>query len=105
MSVSNLYTHSVVDSAGQKIGPVGQVYLDNTSGLPSWITAKTGLFGTKQLFIPLEYAQIIDEEILVPYERAFVLGSPLIDADRQLSVRDEAELCEYYGIVASAPAD
>ena len=101
MSINDLYSHVVIDSAGEKIGPVGQVYLDNTSGLPTWVTAKTGLFGTKQIFIPLDYAQIAGSEILLPYERKFVLDAPRLDVDRQLTAKDEAELCEYYGIDAT----
>lgn len=101
MSINDLYSHVVIDSAGEKIGPVGQVYLDNTSGLPTWVTAKTGLFGTKQIFIPLQYAQIAGGEILLPYERRFVLGAPLLDVDRSLTVKDESDLCKYYGIDAT----
>ncbi|MDQ3715282.1 MAG: PRC-barrel domain-containing protein, partial [Actinomycetota bacterium] len=47
---------TVQDSSGDKIGKVSQVYLDDTSGQPKWVTVNTGLFGTKESFVPLEQA-------------------------------------------------
>ena len=34
----DLYNSDVVDSEGKKIGGVGQVYLDDKTGQPSWVT-------------------------------------------------------------------
>jgi len=34
-----------VDPQGNKIGSVGQVYLDDNTGQPDWVTVNTGLFG------------------------------------------------------------
>ena len=48
----------VVDVDGDKIGRVGQLYVDDTTGDPSWVTAKTGLFGTSASFVPLQGAEI-----------------------------------------------
>ena len=41
----------VLASDGSKIGSIGQVYLDDQTGDPSWVTARTGLFGTSQSFV------------------------------------------------------
>ena len=37
----------VVSSDGEKIGRVGEVYVDDATGQLSWVTVKTGLFGTR----------------------------------------------------------
>ena len=42
----NLIGLTATDADGDKIGNVGQVYLDDSSGEPAWVTVKTGLFGT-----------------------------------------------------------
>ena len=47
---------TVYDRSGDKIGKAGQVYLDDATGQPSWITVNTGLFGTSESFVPLEGA-------------------------------------------------
>src|SRR3954454_18094383 len=46
----------VVDSDGEKIGTLEDVYLDRASGEPEWAAIKTGRFGTKVSFAPLRDA-------------------------------------------------
>ena len=41
------------DSDGSKIGSVGQVYFDDRTGRPEWVTVKTGMFGMKESLVPL----------------------------------------------------
>ena len=36
----------LIDRDGDKIGSIGDVYLDDQTGQPEWLTVKTGLFGT-----------------------------------------------------------
>lgn len=100
----DLYNSHVVDKDDNKIGGVGQVYLDDQTGLPTWVTVKTGLFGTKETFVPLEQAVITEGRIQVPYAEGFVKDAPNVDPDRHLDADEEAELYKYYGI-ATVPAD
>ncbi len=37
-TIDALYDRSVVDQSGNKIGEIGQVYLDDASGQPAWVT-------------------------------------------------------------------
>ena len=41
---------NAVDPQGNKIGSVGQVYLNDETGQPDWITVNAGLFGMKENF-------------------------------------------------------
>ena len=36
---------TAVASEGSKIGKIGEVYLDEQTGVPLWITVATGIFG------------------------------------------------------------
>ena len=45
---------TAVDPDGNKIGSVGQVYVNDQSGVPDWITVNTGLFGMRENFVPLQ---------------------------------------------------
>ena len=38
---------------GAKLGKIGQIYVDDQTGQPLWVTISTGMFGTKQSFAPL----------------------------------------------------
>jgi len=96
--MDTLNNATVYSSGGDKIGSVGQVYLDNESDRPEWLTVKTGMFGTKETFIPLADAQVKGSDIHVPYDKAKVKDAPNIDADGALSPKDEQELYRYYGL-------
>jgi uncharacterized protein (TIGR02271 family) len=85
-------------SDGSKIGSVGQVYLDDQTGQPAWVTVNTGLFGTNESFIPLSEASFSGERLTVPYDKNTVKGAPNVAADGHLSPEEERELYAYYGV-------
>ena len=86
------------DADGDKIGKVAQLYLDDQTGQPSWITVHTGLFGTKETFIPASQAQFSGSELRVPVDKSQVKGAPKIDVDGHLSPQEEEELYRYYDL-------
>ena len=45
------------DNSGEKIGRVGQLYIDDETGEATWVTVSTGLFGLSESFAPLQGAQ------------------------------------------------
>jgi uncharacterized protein (TIGR02271 family) len=99
--IQNLLTSggTVVDNDGDKIGKVSQVFLDDQTGNPEWVTVTTGLFGTAESFIPLNQATIRGDEIVVPYDKSTVKGAPRVeDSNGHLSESEEAELYRYYGL-------
>jgi uncharacterized protein (TIGR02271 family) len=83
---------------GDKIGKVGQVYFDDATGRPAWVTVQTGLFGTRESFVPVDSADVRDGEVTVPFTKDKVKDAPNIDADQHLSEAEEAELYRYYGV-------
>ncbi len=97
-SVPSLMGSTVRDSAGEKIGKVGQVYLDDTTGQPEWVTVRTGLFGTKESFVPLAAARVEGDELVVDIAKSKVHDAPRIDEDGHLSEEQETELYTYYGV-------
>ncbi|MGB3184650.1 MAG: PRC and DUF2382 domain-containing protein [Ornithinimicrobium sp.] len=86
----------VVDADGDKVGKIGRVYLDDTSGNPEWVTVKTGLFGTSETFVPLSAANLSDDTIRVPYDKATIKDAPRMDADEHLSPEQEDDLYRHY---------
>jgi hypothetical protein len=52
-----------------KLGTVGEVYLDDETGRPEWATVRTGMFGTKESFVPLAQADMTGDDLRVPYDR------------------------------------
>jgi uncharacterized protein (TIGR02271 family) len=104
--IGRLENANAYDRDGDKIGSVGQVYLDAQSGEPEWVTVKTGLFGTKESFVPLRAATFDGDRLVVTADKAKVKDAPSIETDRALSFAEEHELYRYYGLTsASGEAD
>jgi uncharacterized protein (TIGR02271 family) len=95
----------VYDDDGDKIGSVREVYLDDATGRPEWATVSTGLFGTKESFVPIRDAELTDEGLRVPVDKDRVKDAPRIDAGSHLSPQEEQELYRYYGLSAGWTAD
>lgn len=91
---------TVYDQDGDKIGSVGQVYLDDASGQPNWVTVNTGLFGGNETFVPLDEATQDGDDLRVPYTKAFIKDAPNLDADSHVDESQEDELYRYYGLQA-----
>ena len=91
----------VYGADGNKIGSVGQVYLDNRNNDPQWVTVKTGLFGTKETFVPLDRATLSGDRVEVPYSKDQVKDAPRIDENGDLSPAEESELYRHYGLASA----
>ena len=89
----------VIGSDGGKIGGIGQIFLDDQTGEPEWVTAKTGLFGNGESFIPLHQAEASGNDLRVPYTKDKVKDAPRVsDSDGHLDQSEEQTLFEYYGL-------
>src|SRR5919205_322865 len=89
---------NVVGTDGGKIGGVGQVYADDDTGQPNWVTVKTGLFGTRESFVPLEGARVDGDDIVVPYTKDQVKDAPGVDPDGHLDPAEEDRLYQHYSL-------
>ena len=85
-----------VDPQGSKIGSVGQVYLDDETGQPDWVTVNTGLFGTRENFVPLRGSRIDGDDLVLPFEKDVVKDSPEIPDVSHLDPDEEQALYAYY---------
>ncbi|GAA3323091.1 MULTISPECIES: PRC-barrel domain-containing protein [Paeniglutamicibacter] len=87
---------NVFGSEGEKIGTLGQIYLDDGTDLPHFATVKTGLFGSSENFVPLDDAEISNGQLYVRFTKQFVKDAPNVDPMGHLSPEDEDRLYDYY---------
>ncbi len=85
-------------SDGEKIGSVDEIYLDDQTGEPEWLSIKSGLFGTKHSFVPIRGASMQGDAVTVPFDKSTVSGAPKADPDGELSQDEEARLYSHYGM-------
>jgi len=87
---------NAVDPEGNKIGSVGQVYLNDETGQPDWITVNTGLFGMKENFAPLNGATFSGDDLVLPYGKDVVKDSPDVSDASHLDADEQESLYSYY---------
>jgi len=85
-----------VYAGSEKLGRIGQIYVDDQTSDPTWVTVKTGLFGTSESFVPLNQARLEGNDIVVDYDKDTIKNAPRIDPDGDLTPREELELFRYY---------
>ena len=88
----------VVSDRGEKVGQVGQIYIDDQTNEPDWVTVKTGLFGTAESFVPLQGAHLDGDNIVISYDKDTIKAAPRVDADGSLSPEEEQALYRHYGL-------
>ena len=87
---------TAIGADGEKIGKVGQVYLNDATGQPEWVTVSTGLFGTKESFAPLYNAQPSDGEVRLAVTKQQVKDAPNIDTDEHVGSGEIDALYQHY---------
>lgn len=96
--VNRLYDCQVVDPRGERIGSVKRIWLDGQTGDPLWASVHTGLFGLKESFVPLQRAELREDQLRVPVEKEQVKESPRIEATNDhMTDEEQAALYRHYG--------
>jgi uncharacterized protein (TIGR02271 family) len=88
-----------------KIGSAGRVYVNDTTGEPSWVTVSSGLFGNRVSFVPLQDAAWDGEVLRVPYDKGLIKNAPNLDSDGHLTRDQEEQLYAYYGVDTAPDGD
>jgi uncharacterized protein (TIGR02271 family) len=94
----------VIDSDGEKVGKVEEIYEDTGSGQPEWVLVDAGLFGGKSHFVPVAGARPSGEDVQLDFTKDTIKDAPGIDPDGEMSHDEERELFEHYGLGYEAPS-
>ena len=104
--VNALLSATAYGSDGDKIGKVEQVFLDDNTEEVTFVTVNTGLFGTKESFVPADGAQQDGDRLVLPYTKDVVKDAPNVNPDEgHLSPEEEQRLFQHYGVGDVGRAD
>jgi uncharacterized protein (TIGR02271 family) len=87
---------TAVDSEGSKIGKIGQVYLDEQTGVPLWLTVATGIFGTRQSFAPIHGSRLDGDRVRLAVSGDLIKDAPNIDDDGHIGASEQDVLYRHY---------
>jgi uncharacterized protein (TIGR02271 family) len=93
----------VVDRDGERVGRVGNVYVGDDNRRPQWVTVRTGLFGQRESFVPLQGARVSEDGVRVQTTKDAVKDAPQMAADGHLSDDEGRQLYEHYGMTPGMP--
>ena len=94
--VRDLIGAELLDSSGDEVGEIDQIYLDDRTGEPEWATVNTG---THESFVPLAQADRAGHAVRVPYEKSTIKDAPTMPTvDARLDEAQMRELYVYYGL-------
>ncbi|MEY9215121.1 YsnF/AvaK domain-containing protein [Thermobifida halotolerans] len=101
--IQELVGHRLIDQDGNNVGKIGQVYRDDQTHQPTWVTVQTGMFGNQESFVPLAGAEVTDQDLRVPFSKSLIKDSPRFGVGGHLSPEQEAELYRHYGVQPNVP--
>jgi uncharacterized protein (TIGR02271 family) len=102
MHADQLVGAPVIDPDGRGVGTVEQVFRDDVDGTPSWARIRSG----KGLhFVPLAGGKVTGTGgLIVAFDEGKILSEPDVSVDRHMSVEQEEELRQYFGLSVPAQA-
>src|SRR3954468_18542027 len=86
----------VLDSGGERLGGVREIYLDRETGLPEWVLVE--IDDNTARFVPLADAQVASETIRVAHSASEIRNAPGIGAEAQIDQAEERRLYAHYGL-------
>lgn len=95
-NLNDMMGRTAIDNDGAKVGKIGQIYLDDQTGQPRWVTVSTGLFGTKESFAPLQGSHVEGDELRLAVSKQQVKDAPSVDADGHLDDSENEALYSHY---------
>ncbi|MEV0054082.1 PRC-barrel domain-containing protein [Saccharopolyspora shandongensis] len=94
----------VFDRNGDRVGRVGNVYVDDVTHQPEWVTVRIGVFGVKETFVPLAGATTEENRLDLRVSKDRVRNAPRVEAEHgHLSDQEGRDLFHYYGLDQGEP--
>jgi stress response protein YsnF len=87
---------------GSKIGTVENFFVDDRTGVPTWVSIATGLFGSRHSIAPATEASVGDGGLVLPVTAEAVKAAPRL-AGTHLDPAEEQALRTHYGLSDAVP--
>jgi hypothetical protein len=96
---------TVLDRNGDRIGKVGELYLDDDTGRPAYAGVRTGLLGRHESIVPLDGIAEREGELVTPHDAELVRAAPSLDPDDlALDDAEQERLARHYRTAGAEPA-
>jgi hypothetical protein len=86
----------VLDSGGERLGGVREIYLDRETGQPEWVLVDVD--GGEARFVPLADAAVESTAIRVAHAATVIRDAPGIGSEPRIDQSEERRLYAHYGL-------
>ena len=96
--IEDLANATAYDVDGDKIGGVQDVYINDTTGQPDFVSVSHGLFGTGDSIVPLRGHSLKDGELHLAFSKDRIKDAPDLDENGHLTNADQEAFYRHYGL-------
>ena len=97
--LSHAHGQDVYSSDGEKIGSVEEIFYDEETKQPEWVSVGTGFLGRKTVLVPVQGATLEEDGVHVPVRKEQVEGAPEVDmSGDEITQESEQGLYSHYGL-------
>jgi hypothetical protein len=90
---------TVYGPAREKIGTLGNIFMDVRTGDADFVTVRLGLFGAEELLVSLRGAVITDGHLQVRFSKDVIRHAPKVDPASVLDDAEKSLLDGYYSVM------
>ncbi|GAA5225588.1 PRC-barrel domain-containing protein [Paeniglutamicibacter antarcticus] len=80
----------------EKVGTMGNIFVDRNTGDPDFVSVHVGLFGSEECLVPLSGAVFTDGHLQVRFPKDVIKRAPNIDPAAELNHHAKDLLDRYY---------
>ncbi|QPK83057.1 PRC and DUF2382 domain-containing protein [Corynebacterium qintianiae] len=96
--IEDLANATAFDVDGDKVGGVKDVYVNDTTGQPDFVSVNHGLFGGGDSIVPLRGHTLRDGELHLAFPKERIDNAPNLDEDGHLTNEDQEAFYRHYGL-------
>lgn len=96
--IISLLQATAYDNSGSKLGAVEGVFLNDDTGLPTFVEITHGLFGRNSSIVPLRGAHLEASKLNLGFAKDTIKDAPDINPDEGLSTIEQDDIFAHYGV-------
>ena len=96
--IEDLANATAYDVDGDKVGGVKDVYVNDTTGQPDFVSVNHGLFGGGDSIVPLRGHTLRDGELHLAFPKERIEDAPDLDENGHLTTEDQEAFYRHYGL-------
>lgn len=96
--IEDLANATAFDVDGDKVGSVKDVYVNDTTGQPDFVSVNHGLFGGGDSIVPLRGHTLRDGELHLAFPKDRIDNAPNLEEDGHLTNEDQEAFYRHYGL-------